>query len=91
MTITVTKADGSPLLAPRSPGLRQALRRLRRPGAALVLTYDNKKRQAGRTYCISLSGERVTDAVAQEIIGRHDVRVCDAGLFEDRPQSWMLR
>jgi hypothetical protein len=58
---------------------------LRAPRAKLVLEHLGKH---GHRFAIVPAGVRVSDEEAATLIRRRLVRVCDAGLFSDAPQSW---
>jgi hypothetical protein len=65
----------------------KALGLLRRPDARLVRLHANNG--TGGFY-IWPRGGRVSDEVAQLLLGRNDVQPYDSGLFPGHPQSWRL-
>jgi hypothetical protein len=65
----------------------KALSLLRGPDARLVRLHANNG--TGGFY-IWPRGGRVSDEVAQRLLGRNDVQPYDGGLFPGHPQSWRL-
>jgi hypothetical protein len=64
------------------------MRKLRQPGARLVLSHTPRINQK---YIIAPLGGPIRDDVAKRILKDKSVVPCDHGLFPETPQSWTLR
>ena len=73
----------------RDETLDRALDRLRKPGAALVLTYTHDTASV-RSFYIEPDGVRIADETAQKLLEHPRVQPCDGGLSHGCAQSWRL-
>ena len=67
--------------------LEKVLDLLRKPDARLVRLHSNN---GGRGFYVWPNGGRVSDDIAQLLLGRNDIQPYDNGLFPGHPQSWRL-
>ena len=67
--------------------LEKVLHLLRKPDARLVRLHSNN---GGAGFYVWPRGGRVSDEVAQLLLGRNDIQPYGSGLFPGHPQSWRL-
>ena len=72
---------------PAKLSLEKALNVLRKPGARLVRLHSNN---GGAGFYLWPRGGRVSDEVAQLLLGRNDIQPFGNSLFPGHPQSWRL-
>ena len=72
---------------PAKLSLEKALHLLRKPDARLVLLHRNHD---GVGFYVWPRGGRVSDEVAQLLLGRNDIQPYGSGLFPGHAQSWRL-
>jgi hypothetical protein len=73
---------------PAKFSLEKALNVLRKPDARLVRLHSNN---GGAGFYVWPNGGRVSDEVAQLLLGRNDIQPYGNGLVSDHPQSsWRL-